>query len=1415
MPNDAFPLDPAASQDRDGDGYPDAWNPGYGPEDSTEGLVLDAFPDDSACQLAEHARPGQPGICDIARAIPVYTPSRIEVDTAGTLYLLSPENDRIYRWSLGQDYHLNPIDVGDDPQHFAYSAQNNRLYVSYASGAITQIDLAAPSLVEQPFATLSQPVYGLQTAGRYLVVAQTYYSQYTYAPDGTRVGQHSSYSSANLEWSAANSRMYYTRDGISPNDLHWEGINPATGAFTGSGETPYHGAYAITPPIRASRNGAYVLLGSGDLYNGTTLQIVDSLPISLKDALWLADGSLVTIRSDGGRTLLEHWGADRRRYNYGYYDGEPLRVVESQGEIAVVTRVAGRPIFQAYVPTDDADADGVTNADDAFPLDPAASQDRDGDGHPDAWNPGYGPEDSTEGLVLDAFPDDSACHLAEHARPGQPGVCDIARAVPVYTPARIEVDTAGTLYLLSPENDRIYRWSLGQDYHLNPIDVGDDPRHIAYSAQNNRLYVGYANGAITQIDLAASSLVEQPFATTPGAVTGLHTAGRYVFAVDPSGAWNSHYTFAPNGTRISAVEWNYYSLSFDWSPVNNRIYFARDDTSPNDLHWETIDPATGQITGEGESPYHGDFPIQHPIRVSRDAAYVLLGSGDLFDGTTLQAVNSLPITLKDALWLADGSLVTIRSDGGRTMLEHWGGDLRRHNYGYYDGEPLRVIESQGEIAVVTRVAGRPIFHSYVPSDDADADGVTNAEDAFPLDPAASEDRDGDGHPGSWNPGYGPEDSTEGLVLDAFPDDSACHLAEHARPGQPGVCDIARAIPVYTPARIEVDTAGHALPAEPRERPHLPLVARPGLPPEPDPLGDNPRHIAYSAQNGRLYVGYANGAITQIDLGAPSLVEQPFATLSEPIRGLQTAGRYVVASQYSSMFTYAPSGTRVGENLGYYGAANLEWSGANSRIYYTRDGTSPNDIHWEAINPATGAFTSFGESPYHGDFSIQQPIRASRDGAYVLLGSGDYYDGQTLEISGSLPHTLKDALWTQDGLIAIRTDGAGGTWLEQWSSDFRLYNQARYAGEPLRIVESQGEIALVTRVAGRPVFQTYTPTDDGDGDGVRNPDDAFPLDPAASEDSDSDGYPDAWNPGYGPGDSTEGLLLDAFPDDFACQTPEHGVGGVCDFAYVLPASVDEPFCDTDDVLPTASSGFLTLPSTSDFVPLCNGWLLIGDVANDRIAVHNPANQRTGAIFPLPSAPGDLELDEQRKLLYVALPEQLALAELDLLTGDVHVIPVSGAISSLSMGPDGGLLIAVRNNYAARLYWLAPEAATPIGPWNVNGTLIRWNPVFEELAVADQGLSPARLSRYSFDSTLGVSLLQTTLNAGSNGQDLALSGDGLHLAYATGSGQGSYSIYDYVPTNLTSYRGAWPIGAYPSGVSFDRASHACSPPTATPR
>ena len=61
--------------------------------------------------------------------------------------------------------------------------------------------------------------------------------------------------------------------------------------------------------------------------------------------------------------------------------------------------------YPAYLERDN-DGDGLPNAEDAFPLDPAASIDTDGDGMPDEWNEGKSEADSTSDPVLVLDDDD-------------------------------------------------------------------------------------------------------------------------------------------------------------------------------------------------------------------------------------------------------------------------------------------------------------------------------------------------------------------------------------------------------------------------------------------------------------------------------------------------------------------------------------------------------------------------------------------------------------------------------------------------------------------------------------------------------------------------------------------------------------------------------------------------------------------------------------------------------------------------------------------------------------------------------------------------------------------------------------------------------------------------------------------------
>jgi hypothetical protein len=87
---------------------------------------------------------------------------------------------------------------------------------------------------------------------------------------------------------------------------------------------------------------------------------------------------------------------------------------------------------------------------------------------------------------------------------------------------------------------------------------------------------------------------------------------------------------------------------------------------------------------------------------------------------------------------------------------------------------------------------------------------------------------------------------------------------------------------------------------------------------------------------------------------------------------------------------------------------------------------------------------------------------------------------------------------------------------------------------------QAVLSDMVNTTSAPVF-TVIGILDADGDNYFNPKDAFPFDPAAREDIDSDGSPgkNEWVPGKSVKDSTTGLHEDKFPDDVAASKDGDG------------------------------------------------------------------------------------------------------------------------------------------------------------------------------------------------------------------------------------------------------------------------------------
>lgn len=636
---------------------------------------------------------------------------RVRVTLDGTILFFNPAAGRIDRWSVSTWAPLPPIELGLGAYDIAYSESLNTLYVGYSNGDITRVQFDI-DLTEDLFAVLEGSPMGMQVAGAYLVAVDdvgAWESHHVFDMDGGLTNSVDwNHPSPEYIWSEANSRLYFFRDGTSPNDLMWEEIDQGTGLIVDDGESPYHGAYDIEPPIRVSDDGAFVVLGTGHVYDGVSLLRPFAVPVDPTDALWLED-SLVTIRPDSAeRTLIERWSIDSwARVDARVVRGYPRAIRAVDGEIVVASSGPGEMRLHPYVPGVDGDGDGVDYDNDAFPIDPAASIDNDRDGAVDVWNGDCTELDSLVGLSGDAHPELAACALA--------GPCQPSDVVVSSELGSAFADLSGVIYMLAADDRFILRWSSEMGEWLDPIPLQEGAVRMAFHEPSGSIFVGYASGWISRLD-ACGPTVETHFAVLPDTPHGLVAAGNFIFGADPSGAWNTQYVFDLAGNETNREDWTRRSNDYGWCPQLDRLFFLSTAVSPRDLYFVEVDQATGVVLDDDDSPYHGTYGFRSPLAVSVDGDRVLAGPGDVFDTTSLTHLGSLPVAqLTDAVWRPTG-LLTIRPADveGETVAERWGLGLglAPESSAEFDGEPYRVFATPFGRRIVTIVAGQPVVSEW-------------------------------------------------------------------------------------------------------------------------------------------------------------------------------------------------------------------------------------------------------------------------------------------------------------------------------------------------------------------------------------------------------------------------------------------------------------------------------------------------------------------------------------------------------------------------------------------------------------------------------------------------------------------------------------------------------------------------------
>lgn len=246
--------------------------------------------------------------------------------------------------------------------------------------------------------------------------------------------------------------------------------------------------------------------------------------------------------------------------------------------------------------------------------------------------------------------------------------------------------------------------------------------------------------------------------------------------------------------------------------------------------------------------------------------------------------------------------------------------------------------------------------------------------------------------------------------------------------------------------------------------------------------------------------------------------------------------------------------------------------------------------------------------------------------------------------------------------------------------------------------------------------------------------------------------------------------------------------------------DISFADFDNVSQNFIEGYVLKKP----IPLSDGWLITADNTN-KIKIINVFNGDVGKEYQLSAKPNCIDFDFEKQVIIASLQSTNKIAKISVLDDEITYIDTPYCYEGLVLGEDH-LVFSISNEgnnaFISIIDIEENKILNSISASIYGAGLMAYDKAGNNLYVADRWLSPSSLFRYSFDEeTKQLNQEQYIWDMGSNGQDLAISNDGKHIAFCCGSGNGAgYTIFDIDSSDITKKFGEWNIGDYPEAAAF---------------
>lgn len=565
-------------------------------------------------------------------------------------------------------------------------------------------------------------------------------------------------------------------------------------------------------------------------------------------------------------------------------------------------------------------------------------------------------------------------------------------------------------YFLFTNPARIERYDLAKTAWLATLSLSRRP--TCFLPDNSGLYVAFGR-AVSRFGLDGTG--ETAVVARPEDVQALFIRNGFLIVFHPQTYVYSQFTSVRLSDReIVGTHSDIYGMSKPGSlsiaPTPGFIYGRDSGLSPADLHMLTVN-ADGTFGAQNDSPYHGDYADAARTFVSPDESLLFDDSGNVYATSDLTHMGALGGTFDDLSFTGQGTAVVLR---GTQLIRY---DAKLDEVG-------RATVAAGATRLFVRGSTAFLFKPPASSGQSTTVAKVALSGLRPRPPMAA-----------VNPTQLHYTPSEILL------------------GEDQI--------VYLLARAQGNVFRWSV-ADQRYQSSI-------------PLGGCAQFLTYSAANHALYAAYVDQRVTALPLGS-SIVETPFTTTSATILGLSSGGGYVfvndATSPWTSYYTFGGNGSLIDRKAWSEQSRMFVWNDSKRRFYHFRDDSSPNDLIYTEVME-DGTFGQELDSPYHGEIDIRYPIIASPNGETVLLGSGVFYNADTLRQDNALPVVIDGAAWLGTRLFTARAT-SGGTCIERWGgSNYGLDKSVTVPGIFLKMFAlSTSKLLVVLQQGGAPRFVTF-------------------------------------------------------------------------------------------------------------------------------------------------------------------------------------------------------------------------------------------------------------------------------------------------------------------------------------------------------